>query len=147
MSENWKAAYKVRDCFRVGYNAGVWLADHRGYNVKSGDGLKVKDKLFRHGISADPECCVSNDAHETTSHLFQQCKYTRLIVVAVCSWLHIPEPTSNGIIWLGRRNWLQMKKQICLAVIMATYYAVWQQRNKAWIEGILKRLEVLITQI
>ncbi|XP_074271537.1 uncharacterized protein LOC141595468 [Silene latifolia] len=44
MSGNWKAICKTRDTFMNGYSQGVWLADMRGYSVKSGyDWIRLKE--------------------------------------------------------------------------------------------------------
>ncbi|XP_074278499.1 uncharacterized protein LOC141602086 [Silene latifolia] len=44
MSGNWKAICKTRDTFLTGYSQGVWLADMRGYSVKSGyDWIRLKE--------------------------------------------------------------------------------------------------------
>ncbi|XP_074266540.1 uncharacterized protein LOC141589816 [Silene latifolia] len=109
--------------------------------------LKVKEKLCKYGISSDALCCICNSAQETVGHLFQLCNYTREVMKDVCVWLCIPPPCGNGIIWVGKRNWTPMKKNICLCAIMAVYYLVWQQRNQARIEGFLHRPSVVVQQV
>ncbi|XP_074283385.1 uncharacterized protein LOC141607936 [Silene latifolia] len=36
MSVNWKAICRTRDIFTNGYSDGIWLADQKGYSIKSG---------------------------------------------------------------------------------------------------------------
>ncbi|XP_074289017.1 uncharacterized protein LOC141614161 [Silene latifolia] len=91
--------------------------------------LNVREKLFRHGITTMNECCICHDAEETVTHLFQQCEYAKLIIAGVSLRMNIPVPTGNGVIWLGRRKWTQIKKSVSIGGILATYHAIWYQRN------------------
>ncbi|XP_074290918.1 uncharacterized protein LOC141617649 [Silene latifolia] len=109
--------------------------------------LNVKDKLCRIGICTDDKCCICDTDTETISHLIMHCSYSRQVLHAVCSWLCIPTPGGNAIIWIGRRKWRSIQKGICLAAVMAVYYHVWQQRNLARIEGKLMRPMILVHQI
>ncbi|XP_074265546.1 uncharacterized protein LOC141587985 [Silene latifolia] len=109
--------------------------------------LNLKDKFCGIGVCSDDKCCVCDADKETINHLFLQCRYSLLILQGICTWLHIPIPTGNGIILIGRRNWAPVQKSICLAVVMAFYYNVWQQRNLARLEGKLLSPRILIAQI
>ncbi|XP_074305978.1 uncharacterized protein LOC141641206 [Silene latifolia] len=109
--------------------------------------LNVKAKLFKYGICADDVCCICHIDQETISHVFQNCRYAILVMEGVCEWLHIPVPTVNGIIWVGRRKWSPLMNNICLAALMAVYYSLWQQRNKSRLEGVSARPSVIIQQI
>ncbi|XP_074298707.1 uncharacterized protein LOC141629631 [Silene latifolia] len=109
--------------------------------------LNVKERLYKHGISSNDLCCICNNEHETIGHLFLSCSYTREVMQGVCDWLCVPRPCGNGIIWVGRRNWTPMKKNICLSAIMAVYYLIWQQRNQARLEGHLQRPYVVVQQV
>ncbi|XP_074300942.1 uncharacterized protein LOC141632281 [Silene latifolia] len=109
--------------------------------------LNLKDRLFRFGVCSDDKCCVCNAGKETVRHLFQQCRYSRLILQGVCSWLHINVPTDNGIIWIGRRNCAPIQMSVCIAALMAVYYNVWHQQNLARLEGVLLSPRVLVAQI
>ncbi|XP_074293222.1 uncharacterized protein LOC141620187 [Silene latifolia] len=101
--------------------------------------LNIKDRLFRIGVSADDLCCIYSAAKKIVSHLFQQCRYVTEVMSVICAWLGIPVPQGNGLIWLGRRKWPQVQKTVCIAVFMAVYYAIWQQRNAARLQGVLLR--------
>ncbi|XP_074301108.1 uncharacterized protein LOC141632459 [Silene latifolia] len=181
MSGNWKAICKTRDLLLNGYSQGVWLADIRGYSVKSGydwlrlketklgwakliwnpmalpkhsfvnwlimrNALNTKEKLHRLGIIPDDMCCICQAGSETVMHLFQQCHYFREILHLVCSWLQITEPQGNQIIWIGRRNWTLVHREVCLSVFMAVTYSIWQQRNSARLEGVILRPTALFVQ-
>ncbi|XP_074278145.1 uncharacterized protein LOC141601743 [Silene latifolia] len=109
--------------------------------------INVKAKLYKHGVCQDEICYLCNTGQETIEHVFQSCEYASLVMVGVCDSLHIPIPTVNGIIWIGRRQWSSLKKRICLAAVMAVYYAVWQPLNQARMDGILLTPSVLVQQI
>ncbi|XP_074283285.1 uncharacterized protein LOC141607837 [Silene latifolia] len=109
--------------------------------------LNVKEKLFRHGVTDNDHCCICDNGKEDICHLFQECRYTRIVLEAICLSLQIPVPTGNGIIWIGRRKWPAYKKNVCILALMAVYYSVWQQRNNARTDGILLKPAVLVTQI
>ncbi|XP_074302950.1 uncharacterized protein LOC141637290 [Silene latifolia] len=109
--------------------------------------LNVKVKLFKHGTCQDDICRLCGAGQETVEHVFQTCQYVSMVLAGVCDWLGIPKPTVNRIIWVGRRNWSLLKRNVCLAVVMAVYYAVWHQRNQARLEGIVLRQNISIHQI
>ncbi|XP_074301451.1 uncharacterized protein LOC141632840 [Silene latifolia] len=109
--------------------------------------LNVKARLFKHDICQDDICCLCNVGQETVEHVFQDCQYASMVLAGICDWLCIPRPSVNGIIWVGRRNWSLLKRNVCLAAVMAFYYAVWHQRNQARLEGILLRPSIVISQI
>ncbi|XP_074283025.1 uncharacterized protein LOC141607571 [Silene latifolia] len=75
--------------------------------------LNVKEKLFRYGVSENDKCCICFTGTKTVGHPFQQCSYTRLVIEGVFLHLHIPVPTGNSIIWIGRRKWTAFKKSMC----------------------------------
>ncbi|XP_074297012.1 uncharacterized protein LOC141627683 [Silene latifolia] len=109
--------------------------------------LNVKVRLFKHGICQDELCCLCNVGQETVEHVFKDCQYTSMVLAGVCAWLCIPSPSVNGLIWVGRRKWSLLKRNVCLAAFMAVYYEVWHQRNQARLEGILLRPSIVISQI
>ncbi|XP_074304886.1 uncharacterized protein LOC141639737 [Silene latifolia] len=136
----------------VGWACLIWkswaLAKHKFLAwLMLKNALNVKAKLFKYGICVDEVCCICHTDQETASHVFQKCRYAILVMEGVCQWLHIPFPTVNGIIWVGRRKWSPLMKNICLAAFMAVYYSIWQQRNKSRLEGVLVRPSVIIQQI
>ncbi|XP_074314435.1 uncharacterized protein LOC141649649 [Silene latifolia] len=108
--------------------------------------LNTKDRLYNIGICPDELCCICGADRETISHLFQHCRYVTEFINSLCLWLNIPVPRGNGIIWLGMRNWSPVMKCVCIAVFLCAYYAVWQQRNAARIEGVIPRPTILISQ-
>ncbi|XP_074315307.1 uncharacterized protein LOC141651498 [Silene latifolia] len=93
--------------------------------------LNLRDKLFRNSVTTDRWCCICCIEPETVVHLFRQCKYTKMVLTAICYWLHISYPEGNGIVWVGRINWTTLQKSCCLAAFMAVYYGIWHQRNAA----------------
>ncbi|XP_074288966.1 uncharacterized protein LOC141614111 [Silene latifolia] len=108
--------------------------------------LNTKVRLYKIGIYADELCCICGTDKETITHLFQHCRYVTDVLSSLCSWLQIPMPCGNRIIWLGTRKWPALKKLVCVAVFMSGYYAVWQQRNAARIDGVLLRPDILSLQ-
>ncbi|XP_074278378.1 uncharacterized protein LOC141601970 [Silene latifolia] len=136
---------------KVGWAKLVWcnwaLPKHSFLNwLILKNALNTKDRLCKLGICPDDLCCVCGTDQKTTSHLFHNCKYALAVLNSLCCWLHIPVPSGNAIIWLGRRKWPAVKKLICVAVIMCGYYAIWQQRNAARLEGVLLRPDTLALQ-
>ncbi|XP_074301064.1 uncharacterized protein LOC141632414 [Silene latifolia] len=108
--------------------------------------LNTKVRLYKIGICPDELCCICGTDKETITHLFQHCRYVTDVLSSLCSWLQIPMHCGNGIIWLGRRKLPALKKLVCVAVFMSGYYAVWQQRNAARIDGVLLRPDILSLQ-
>ncbi|XP_074298667.1 uncharacterized protein LOC141629590 [Silene latifolia] len=142
MSGNWKAICKVRDILQDGYANGSWLDDQKGYSVKSGyEWLRTKSRRWV-GLS-----WFGIVVPETVVHLFQQCKYTQLVLIDICYWLHISYPEGNGIVWIGRRKWTVVQKSSCLAAFMVVYYEVWHQRNATRLEGMVCRPKVLSKKV
>ncbi|XP_074297211.1 uncharacterized protein LOC141627912 [Silene latifolia] len=66
MSGNWKAICKTRDLFQNGYSHGTWIADLKGYSVKSGyDWIRLKEtkvgwsKLVWNNAALPKHCFVN----------------------------------------------------------------------------------------
>ncbi|XP_074300904.1 uncharacterized protein LOC141632241 [Silene latifolia] len=133
---------------KVGWAKLIWnpvaLPKHSFVNwLVMRNALNTKEKLHRLGIIPDDMCCICQAGSETVMHLFQQCHYFREVLHLVCSWLQITEPQGNCIIWLGRRKWTLVQREVCLSVFMAVTYSIWQQRNSARLEGVILRPTVL----
>ncbi|XP_074313956.1 uncharacterized protein LOC141649156 [Silene latifolia] len=109
--------------------------------------LNVKEKLFRHGVTVNDQCCICDNGKEDFNHLFQDCRYTKMVLESICLSMQISVPMGNGIIWIGRKNWPSYKKNVCTLAFMAMYYAIWQQRNNARSDGVLLKPATLTTQI
>ncbi|XP_074315242.1 uncharacterized protein LOC141651428 [Silene latifolia] len=105
--------------------------------------LQLKVKLFELGIAADDECLICGSAPETHIHLFQECAYGRMIFSEINKLCSMSVPTSQHMQWAGDGHGSRLKKGVLLCIVMATYYHIWMQRNKARVEGCVLRPEVI----
>ncbi|XP_074300010.1 uncharacterized protein LOC141631207 [Silene latifolia] len=109
--------------------------------------LQLKVKLFALGIAAHEDCLLCGSAPETHVHLFQECTYGRRVFSEIGKMCSLSVPTSNHLHWAGNGHGSQLKKGILLCIVMATYYHIWMQRNKARVEGCILRPELISNQI
>ncbi|XP_074301300.1 uncharacterized protein LOC141632676 [Silene latifolia] len=137
---------------KVGWATLVWnpwcLPKHCFLNwLMFRSALPLKDRLLRHRVSLDDQCCICCNSTESMLHLFQHCRYVSTILELISAKLHIPIPKGNAIIWIGRRHWSRGETVVCLFAFMAVYYNVWQQRNLARLEGLIAHPEYVVAQI
>ncbi|KAH9608897.1 hypothetical protein KSS87_022281, partial [Heliosperma pusillum] len=94
-----------REGLRMGDRRDAMLAQGlNGFVTRSRrNALNVKEKLFKHGIVADANCCICSVDKETVCHIFQHYLYIRLVMACICSYMNILIPSSNAIIWIGIR--------------------------------------------
>ncbi|KAL2944091.1 LINE-1 retrotransposable element ORF2 protein [Bienertia sinuspersici] len=96
--------------------------------------LKTKDRLEKIGVVSDTGCVLCQEASETWSHLFFQCKYSKQLIQEISQWLGA-RPTATNIPrmyrWINRRATAsKFQKEVWNAAINASIYHIWQQRNK-----------------
>ncbi|XP_074266708.1 uncharacterized protein LOC141589989 [Silene latifolia] len=103
------------------------------------EALQLKDKLFLLGIIADDTCFLCGSAAENHTHLFSQCCYTRQLFKLLSLKLNVCLPVTNLLVWMQTKPWAKIKKRVTIVWIQALYYAIWNQRNKARLEGVVQR--------
>ncbi|XP_074305829.1 uncharacterized protein LOC141641051 [Silene latifolia] len=153
MSGNWKAICKTRDTFLNGYSQGVWLADMRGYSVKSGyDWIRLKEtkvgwaKLIWNHVALPKHSFVNWLIMRNALNTKEKLHRLGISSNDLCCICQAGSETGNCIIWTGRRKWTQVQRDVCLSVFMVVTYAVWQQRNSARLEGVILRPTALFVQ-
>ncbi|XP_074315221.1 uncharacterized protein LOC141651405 [Silene latifolia] len=146
ISWGWRTMCRVRDKLSSGYTQGQWLLDAKGYTVKSGyellrvkEALQVKTKLFGLGIAPDDDCLLCGGAAETHMHLFQQCPYSRLILLEMASLCHVALPFTDILRWIWLQKWSKHRRGVLLCAFIACFYFIWLQRNRARVEQSLVR--------
>ncbi|KAK9750955.1 hypothetical protein RND81_02G232300 [Saponaria officinalis] len=137
---------------KVGWTKLVWnswcIPKHNFLNwLMLKECLPVRDRLCRHVIIDEDVCCICMNVSETVKHLFRECSYVRLLLDKAAERLHIPRPSGNALIWIGRRKWSRAKTMVCLFVFLAVHYNVWQQRNRVRLEGVIARPDCIVEQI
>ncbi|XP_074306013.1 uncharacterized protein LOC141641241 [Silene latifolia] len=103
------------------------------------EALQIKEKLFALGIAANEDCLLCGREPKTHVHLFQDCDYSRRIFSDIGKLCSLSFPTSDHMKWMGTGQGSQLKKGVLMCIVMATYYHVWIQRNKARVEGCILR--------
>ncbi|XP_074293447.1 uncharacterized protein LOC141620489 [Silene latifolia] len=143
----------VRQKFQaVQWNQWVWngwcLPRHQfiGWLIAR-ENLQLKVKLCQLGIAADDDCLLCSNASETHVHLFQECTYGRRVFSEINNRCNMSIPMSNHMQWVGNGQVSRLQKAVLLCIVMAAYYHIWMQRNKARVEGCILRPELTINQI
>ncbi|XP_074291902.1 uncharacterized protein LOC141618719 [Silene latifolia] len=139
-------------CQAVQWNQWVWngwcIPRHQfiGWLIAR-ESLQLKMKLFQLGIAADGDCMLCSNASETHDHLFQECTYGRRVFSEVSKLCNMSIPMSNHMQWAGDRHASRLQKGVLLCIVMATFYHIWMQRNKARVEGCILKPDLLSKQI
>ncbi|XP_074271170.1 uncharacterized protein LOC141595097 [Silene latifolia] len=111
------------------------------------EALLLKDRLLQIGIAPDSDCCICGACAGTHNHLFFHCPYTRKLIWLLSCKLNVRMPAENLLIWIQSKPWAQVKKRVLIAWFQALYYAIWHQRNKARLEGMIDHPASVIKQI
>ncbi|XP_074298260.1 uncharacterized protein LOC141629098 [Silene latifolia] len=112
------------------------------------ESLQLKMKLFQLGIAADDDdCLLCSNASETHKHLFQECTYGRRVFSEINNLCNMSIPMSNHMQWAGNGHVSRLQKGVLLCIVMAAYYHIWMQRNKARVEGCILKPDLLSNQI
>ncbi|XP_074289139.1 uncharacterized protein LOC141614280 [Silene latifolia] len=90
------------------------------------EALQVKAKLFGLGIATDEDCLLCGCAAETHIHLFQQCPYSRVILLEMASVCHVALPSTDILRWIWLQKW-----------------SIIEGRNRSRVEHCLVRPEVV----
>ncbi|XP_074300954.1 uncharacterized protein LOC141632295 [Silene latifolia] len=136
----------------VSWDKTVWnswcISKHSFINwLIAREALLLRDKLLQIGVVADSVCCICGADTESHRHLFVQCQYTQKLVKLLSCKLKVKLPTVYLINWIQSKPWAKVMKNVVIAWIQALYYAIWHQRNKARLEGVLDQPEVVLKQI
>ncbi|XP_074263657.1 uncharacterized protein LOC141586354 [Silene latifolia] len=107
------------------------------------EALMLNDKLFSLGIAPDDDCLLCGKGGESHTHLFQTCEYSRRLLDEVSKVLRITLPVSNPLQRIADGQFSQVQKGVILSAISATFYHIWLQRNKARVDGVIQRPEIL----
>ncbi|XP_074297176.1 uncharacterized protein LOC141627869 [Silene latifolia] len=144
---SWKTICKVRDKFNASFSpSGLWLACPSGWLIAR-EALQLKDKLLMLGNTVEDTCFLCGTDTETHSHLFNQCCYTRQLIKLLSLKLQLWLPATNLLAWIQAKPWAKIKKRVTIVWIKALCYAIWNQRNKARLEGAVTRPEIVFQQI
>ncbi|XP_074271282.1 uncharacterized protein LOC141595213 [Silene latifolia] len=101
--------------------------------------LMLKQKLFKLHISSDDLCCICLSQTETHMHLFTECVYSQQILQLIGNWLIADFSSPSILNSIPSKRWSKLRKQVCTITILAAWYQIWSQRNKARINGQVQR--------
>lgn len=91
------------------------------------DILPTRANLYKKGINLDMAYPLCNQAVETSSHLFMQCNFVRLILFASQLGSHIPEAVELNC-WI--LNWLTCKDMLGTQLFCTLLWKLWFARNQ-----------------
>ncbi|XP_074282974.1 uncharacterized protein LOC141607515 [Silene latifolia] len=109
--------------------------------------LMLKEKLFSLGIAPDDSCLLCGQDTESYEHLFQACVYSRQVLDELARLCQVLFPRSDLLEWIEGYQCSQLKKRVLICVVLAVYYHLWLQRNRAQVDGVLLRPAALCAQI
>ncbi|XP_074266096.1 uncharacterized protein LOC141588560 [Silene latifolia] len=109
--------------------------------------LMLKERLFALGIAPDDSCLLCGQATESYDHIFQTCAYSRQVLDDLSRLCQVVLPQSDLLEWIEGYQCSQLKKKGLLCMVLAVYYHLWLQRNRARVDGLLLRPAVLSSQI
>ncbi|XP_074288180.1 uncharacterized protein LOC141613347 [Silene latifolia] len=109
--------------------------------------LLLKERLLTLGIADDPDCLLCGRGIENHVHLFQTCEYLRKIFDELAKLLGVALPATDLCQLIENGQHSQLKKGVLLCVVLAAYYHIWLQRNKARVDGCLLRPALVTSQI
>ncbi|XP_074305394.1 uncharacterized protein LOC141640522 [Silene latifolia] len=91
--------------------------------------LNTKEKLHRLGISENDTCIICENGIENNEHLFFQCEYSSAILDIISSWAPVHLPSRDLLTWRLNMQGSSLRQDVINAIINATMYHVWRQRN------------------
>ncbi|XP_074314455.1 uncharacterized protein LOC141649671 [Silene latifolia] len=157
---DWIEKYKIRDAYnglrdigpKVPWFHQVWatwsVPKHRciAWLVYQG-AMNTRVKLNLIGISDTNRCYLCESKEETISHLFFDCEYSSLILVFLENWLGMKLRRENVLRWIISYRATRMKKRLIRAILNATIYFIWHQRNICRLECKMERPPVIGAKI
>lgn len=110
--------------------------------------LLTQDRLARMGVTTAGICYLCAQGMETHQHLFADCPYTQKCFAQLTEWLNITWTFPDT--WkhiLNDRKMTVFARQVVCAILMATYYGIWHNRNTCRVQGAVITPARLITLI
>ncbi|XP_074290994.1 uncharacterized protein LOC141617730 [Silene latifolia] len=92
--------------------------------------LKTNFKMHKFGIGDGDTCTICGMGSETESHLFFECEYSSRILGLIGNQIRETIPANNHIEWRKRLTGSGIRKGIINALLNASIYAIWRQRNQ-----------------
>ena len=118
----------------------IWIIAHKR--------LLTQTRLQHLNMSTQVTCFICDDGQETVNHLFARCRYSRVIFAKIGDWCGIKLPEEDCINWwLHYRERSATKKIIVGIILAASIYNLWNVRNLAKIELVVKNQKVVIWNI
>ncbi|XP_074266374.1 uncharacterized protein LOC141589607 [Silene latifolia] len=91
--------------------------------------LNTKEKLHKLGISENDTCIICENGTENNEHLFFQCEYSTAMLDIISSWVRVHLPSRDLLTWRLNMQGSSLQQDVINAIINATMYHVWRQRN------------------
>ncbi|XP_074287953.1 uncharacterized protein LOC141613116 [Silene latifolia] len=111
------------------------------------ESLNTKSKLHRIGVCDEAICCLCAQSEETQEHLFSRCAYSSRVINELNSKGKLSIPCNRSLDWSVHRRWTKLQRGIQMMVLMAGVYHIWNQRNKARLEGLVEISENIAKRI
>ncbi|KAH9619854.1 hypothetical protein KSS87_009498 [Heliosperma pusillum] len=110
------------------------------------EALKVKAKLFDIGFCTDDICLLCGAAREDHKHLFQECSYSLKLLQGMAQICHVQLPLPHVMEWVYQSQLSRLQKHVIGCAFMATFYAIWKQRNRVRVEDCLQMPSLVLEE-
>ncbi|XP_074314732.1 uncharacterized protein LOC141649966 [Silene latifolia] len=111
------------------------------------ESLNTKSKIHRIGVCDEAICCLCAQSDETQEHLFSKCAYNSTVIKELNAKGKMSIPSDSSLDWGVHRRETKLQRGIQMMVLMAGVYHIWNQRNKARIDGLVEIPEKIATRI
>ncbi|XP_074305846.1 uncharacterized protein LOC141641068 [Silene latifolia] len=111
------------------------------------ESLNTKLKLHRIGVCDEAICCLCAQSDETQERLFSKCVYSSRVINELNSKGKMSIPSDRSLDWGVHRRGTKLQREIQMMVLMAGVYHIWNQRNRARIEGLVEMPEKITIRI
>ncbi|XP_074297740.1 uncharacterized protein LOC141628504 [Silene latifolia] len=109
--------------------------------------LMTNDRLIRMGSIVTPDCYLCGSNPETHCHLFFYCCFSTHCIRVLQQYLHKTLPATGLASWFTRHHGgTILQKRIIYAAHVAVLYAIWRARNKARLDRLVIKPDVLVKQ-
>ncbi|XP_060959193.1 uncharacterized protein LOC115699979 [Cannabis sativa] len=141
----------VRRVLTDNYAKNIWnrliLPKHRfiGWQLVN-EKLLTRDNISRFIVIPNENCPVCGTERETHSHLFYSCCLTQKIIKEIMSWCGYFSWPNNIRQWLSRPS-NNVREHMLNAIVLATLYAVWTNRNSCVFEQECKLAEIASKEV
>ncbi|XP_074300543.1 uncharacterized protein LOC141631821 [Silene latifolia] len=100
----------------------AWIYFHKAF--------KTNFKMHKFGIGDDDTCTICGMDSETESHLFFECEYSSRIIALIGNQIREIIPANNHTEWRKRLSGSGIRREVINALVNASIYAIWRQRNQ-----------------